>query len=897
MKILEVREGFIKFESDSQISLSSFIQVSGETKCYVAQVVQVKRAGDYNIAFAKILFLYDGTLQPYDKTLPNKDCKISEFTFEIINKTLDSTEPIVVGKFIDNNINIPMDKTCFNKKLLISSDDSKSLTVILSNLEKQIENINNVVIIDMLGNLDFKKTIAGVDFKLPLNTESLEFMYEDCLNDATSDSKSMIKDIFQDLSEYSKTVPFLPFNTLKTIVDDMVDKSHIFKLLVLKNKLAKFDKQGYFAGNACEAENLQSILNSNISIIDLSKLDTVFQNRYLEVIYSQLEKSDKATQVFVNISNSINKKNLKNLITNENIATTVVTHSKFKYINEIKTMFDNFIIEPSFSNNEIFKVYSTFLNAMQKATCLIVGEGTNYIPLVSTITEFSIEQAPTKQIEQPVSEVEIPEQQIEETTEERELVIDLTESKDDTEIKEATQEIIEDNPIETIDKKSEELIERISEEVETGKTTFNNIFTSDDEENIEVTQQIENSEIEAVSLAQDNELDSLESSEQLDEIIQDNEKQTEEFTIELEDTSISETQVVNLEELESQAQDSVEYEPILGTIEENNNENNTQNIISENVLQEIMEEEQANVIIEEPSLEEISEPESLHSEILPESFSEIESFEEEEEVIELDSDMSELTEDTEEFELTTEENTESFINELTNDTALEKQEIEIVPLSKDSNNFDDIGEFVELDSSDFSDDDIIVEIEPEGDSLLTDEEQLDKEIVEDVDKVFTTMKENSISDTDLDFIDELNEETIIEETLTIEELDPIDNSGSIEELPEFSPDSESDNSDDSFLETLPEVNDRYDDTNSDKEILETRKASTPMVPIYDADIPQEDIVSSDLIDQGDSVVHAKYGHGVVEKMIKYGTKTLYSINFDNIGRRLLDPTLTEIKKA
>ena len=160
-----------------------------------------------------------------------------------------------------------MDKTCFNKKLLISSDDSKSLTVILSNLEKQIENINNVVIIDMLGNLDFKKTIAGVDFKLPLNTESLEFMYEDCLNDATSDSKSMIKDIFQDLSEYSKTVPFLPFNTLKTIVDDMVDKSHIFKLLVLKNKLAKFDKQGYFAGNACEAENLQSILNSNISII------------------------------------------------------------------------------------------------------------------------------------------------------------------------------------------------------------------------------------------------------------------------------------------------------------------------------------------------------------------------------------------------------------------------------------------------------------------------------------------------------------------------------------------------------------------------------------------------------------------------------------------------------
>ena len=54
---------------------------------------------------------------------------------------------------------------------------------------------------------------------------------------------------------------------------------------------------------------------------------------------------------------------------------------------------------------------------------------------------------------------------------------------------------------------------------------------------------------------------------------------------------------------------------------------------------------------------------------------------------------------------------------------------------------------------------------------------------------------------------------------------------------------------------------------------------------------------SDPIEQGDTVVHAKYGTGIVEKMIKYGNKNLYSINFDNVGRRLLDPTLTELKKA
>jgi hypothetical protein len=118
----------------------------------------------------------------------------------------------------------------------------------------------------------------------------------------------------------------------------------------------------------------------------------------------------------------------------------------------------------------------------------------------------------------------------------------------------------------------------------------------------------------------------------------------------------------------------------------------------------------------------------------------------------------------------------------------------------------------------------------------------------------------------------------------------------MEELTELEEAEEDEN--DNFLEPLEEVNDFSPQNSKDeKEILETRNSSTPIVPVYEAEIPAEDLVISDTIEQGDTVVHAKYGNGIVEKMIKYGTKTLYSINFDNVGRRLLDPTLTEIKKA
>ena len=243
MKILEVRDGFVKFEADNSVYLSSFIQIDGIEKRYIAQVTQLKRSGENSIAYAKILFLYDGSLQPYDKTLPSKESEIKEFTFDILNNSINAKTPVIAGETLGKGVSIIIDASSFDKKMLASIDDKQENNIIARNLVKQFNNLDkNVLIIDTLGVIDAKKITAGVDFKLPLDTASLAFMYQDCLNDATADSKSMIIEIFKDLSDYSQTVPFVPFGALKSIVDDMVDKSHVFKLLVLKNKLAKFDK-------------------------------------------------------------------------------------------------------------------------------------------------------------------------------------------------------------------------------------------------------------------------------------------------------------------------------------------------------------------------------------------------------------------------------------------------------------------------------------------------------------------------------------------------------------------------------------------------------------------------------------------------------------------------------
>ena len=837
MRILEVRDSFVKFEANKDIALSSFIEIKDNSKSYIAQIVQVKRSSEYNIAYAKILFIYDGDLQNYDGTLPSKEADIYEFSFKLLSNSFEYKTPVISGSFIGEGSNINLDKECFNKKTLISCESDANKQIIISNLSKQFE---TSLIIDFSGSFEGKKFVAGKDFKLPLNTESLEFIFEDCLGDATSDSKSLIKEIFQDLADYSQTVSFLPFSALKTIVDDMVDKSHVFKLLVLKNKLAKFDKLGYFATTKNEAENIANILSNKETIIDLSKLDATFQNRYLSVIFNTLLKQNLKPQIFVEAANNINKKNLKEIITG-NLSTTIYTNSKFKYINELKTMFSNFLIEPSFINNETFKTYSTFLNSMQKDTYLVIGEGTNYIPFVSTIQELQNFEPTQNLSESAISEIEEKTQDdIENNNTENDLEEIVVELEENENIE--TQNNYSES-IEAIEKKSEILIDKISDEV----------LTAENQTDINL------------------------------------------FEEEAEDTEDTVTENINLDESVAIPEEVLYNNDVL---------NNSQTIEQEEFLEE------------EPSgLEQIDEPET--EQLVEEVFdieTDIERTEEpvennieefhtqidELQAIDIPEEISEYTDKIDDIDLTENEvimETETSILEESSESEVELdsakmreysetmdslQDISTILPSKENN--EDFDELIELDDSEITDADIIIDIEDDNTEDV-DSEALDKAIVEDVDKVFTTMKEDSISDSDLDFIDELNGTTETEEVILSEGM---------EELTEFVDEEEPD---DDFLETLEEVNDFVQEEEEEKEILQTKNSSTPIVPVYGAEIPTEDLVLSDSIEQGDNVVHAKYGNGVVEKMIKYGTKTLYSINFDNVGRRLLDPTLTEVKKA
>ena len=167
-----------------------------------------------------------------------------------------------------------------------------------------------------------------------------------------------------------------------------------------------------------------------------------------------------------------------------------------------------------------------------------------------------------------------------------------------------------------------------------------------------------------------------------------------------------------------------------------------------------------------------------------------------------------------------------------------------------------------------------------------------------------------LSEADLDVLDEINppdesaslqneqnDDLLMLEDDSIQNDQGQNNSQQISDLSGFAVDDTADTI--SFTDDLPELpaaDDLLEDTTSN--ILNGTDTESPAggIPVYNA---EQDTVqnNSDIrISEGNIVYHEKYGRGVVEELFNYGKRTLCSIQFDNVGRRLLDPNLAELKQ-
>ena len=265
MKVLEIKNNLVKvaFDVADNLALGGFIIIEDSNNPYVAQVMNLKSEPASNYAIVKLLFTFndEGILKNYNGTIPSLNANVSKLPASELLDIIPAEDPIIIGSLAQQDVNLNIDKTILENNLLICSNNLSNTTTLLSNITEQIK--EKAVIIDTEGQFEWERAITiGKDFKLPLNFDTINYIYENDLDDVDAVSKAMIQDIFIEVQDYIQTLPerFLPFDTFINVIDSQYRETQIPQLILLKNKLLKYKELNIFA------DTLKDILDLSMAV-------------------------------------------------------------------------------------------------------------------------------------------------------------------------------------------------------------------------------------------------------------------------------------------------------------------------------------------------------------------------------------------------------------------------------------------------------------------------------------------------------------------------------------------------------------------------------------------------------------------------------------------------------
>lgn len=437
MKVLEIKNNLVKIAYDvkDNLSLSSFVIIEDVNTPYVAQVVNVKADVTANYAIVKLLFTFneEGILKNYNGTIPSLKASVTVLPSNELLDIIPIEQPIIMGQLAQQNVQLKVDKTIFDNNLLVCSNNLENTSVLLNNIIKQLK--EKIVIFDTDGQFDWEdKIVFGKDFRLPLNYDTINFIYDNELDDVDATSKAIIQDIFIEVQEYTKTLPegYLPFETFLNVVDQQYRETQITQLILLKNKLLKYRDLNVFAETLKDVLSLSiAIDKSDIAVIDISDMTPELQKLILSYTYDVMNSSSSDIYSFVKTDNSnSDKKLLKKFLARSNVYTTIICSHAYKYLSEIKEAAQNLILFAPLTLQHDFASYNTYLNKLNQDEFIIYGAHTQNIPLIVELDDITIpeeeqpEEQPEEQ-EEEKTETEIPVQETAETTPAAETEIEV----------------------------------------------------------------------------------------------------------------------------------------------------------------------------------------------------------------------------------------------------------------------------------------------------------------------------------------------------------------------------------------------------------------------------------------------------------------------------------------
>ncbi len=485
MSLLEVKNNLLKFCYEEDLILSGFVKVTDPKNSYIAQVLHLEATRVGKVAVAKILFMYNNEeISSYNGSIPSLRAEVSAVDSSVLLNTLEKTAPLNLGVLAQQNQKLFVDMDVLNDNPIICAEKFFATKVFLNNLAIQLQfNKKKVVVFDTAGIFKAGKLTVTKDFKLPLNTSAINYVYEHGFEDATAETKALIQSIFEELSEYSKTVPYIPFNSFKAVVDSEFNRTKLIQLILLKNKIKQIGDLNIYGETDADFALLNSkIQTDNTIVIDISAVAESLQKECIKYVYSLLQASGEEFYAFLPLSNgNSDKELLSEVYSTENVHTTVICGYDYKFLNALKQTSKNMFMFTPLKQQKDFGGYNIFLQKLAEDEYIAYGKMTKFVPLIVKLhpiksDEIVVTQPAVQPVEQPVEQpVPQPEQVVaepepapvvvEEPAPQPELVIEeVVEKVEEPVIEEETVvEPIEEIPVE---EEVEEIVEEpVVEEV------------------------------------------------------------------------------------------------------------------------------------------------------------------------------------------------------------------------------------------------------------------------------------------------------------------------------------------------------------------------------------------------------------------------------------------------
>jgi|GEM_PF-2314008 len=889
MFIEKIEQNTIKinfYANEEEIYIGDLLKVVAlGKKGVLAQVIKIESPENnqnYNTATSKILFTVEtsGKLSEWQGNVPGNDFMVNKASPKeilAITRTGKVKTPALSGKLSGYpEVDVNLEAAFLEKPTVIIGDKENQKNEFLELLAINLSEKNaKVVLIDYNGEFseDEEAVVlkAGKDVKLPFDRSGIESLYNKVLANVSGEIRANIENIFEEIEDYltAKKVSFLPFKVFVDAVNTESKANSMPELDLLSNSLSKLRKKGVFADSQREIVYLFNTINeSNQIILDLSEIDREWKPLFVDFIirlnkeklkrkffllmdldkyssYSRTDYSDISEKIF----NHGVKSGIKPIVS--------VRHNSEITVDVASEVENTFVFCPQ--NESKMTSLHHYLSRIGDSDVLVSGKITNNVPLYIKLPVFEELEGEFFSAEvdsQPMIEIEGSLKAPEPVQSASPQPVVSSKSLAEEEIE--AQEVSIPSPVE-------------SEDIEPAYQPVQPQYTSpqeeaDEEEEIkDYFSESENSQIQFIP-----------------EDKEDPETEEHEFSEE------------DREYEEEQPPYSMDSEP----------------------------EEETEYMEEEEGSQELNEPQPQYNEEVPATEAKsayelaLEEMNSDDDQIEGISEPAVEYQDEPPADYTEDEEEKDYQDESPEDYAGPKENSQLTGTesefsNKNLNNFMDYNEeeseeakedeesYYES-SEEFQDENVLDYAEPEEtaeddeDTYYESSEEFQDESALDYATPEALEDEKEVSGDE----DEFSEEDLQNFMDYDEKTDKPQKQRELGEEDEYD-EQEIEPEDEQVAEAPPKKSRVKKPEPFEEEEEKIPGPPAPNLPVYN--VPEnedgETVVSSEELKEGDTVRHKKYGIGIIKKVIGYSEKKLCSIQFEDVGRRLLDPKIAELEKV